>query len=372
MIIGVPKEVKIHESRVGLTPAGVRELTTYGHTVLIESNLGTNIGFSDQHYILSGAQVVPSAKDVFAKADLIIKVKEPQKEEFALIRDGQILFTYLHLAAEPEVTSALLKSGCTAIAYETVTNDRGELPLLAPMSDVAGRMSVQVAARYLESEQGGMGLLMSGAPGVLPAKVCVIGGGVAGLSAARLAKGLGADVTIVEKSPWRLQYLDSLFQGNIKTVFSTAESIEAIVRDSDAVMGCVLVPGALAPRLVTHKMIQTMKPGSVVVDLAIDQGGCFETSQPTTHAKPIYVVDNVIHYCVTNMPGAVARTSAIALSNATLPFILALANKGYRQALQDDLHLANGLNIYQGTVTHEAVARSLNFDFQSVAKTLAH
>jgi alanine dehydrogenase len=363
MIIGVPKEIKNHEYRVGLVPSSVNELTRNGHRVIVETNAGSGIGFDDKDYINVGAEIVSSAAEVFATADMIVKVKEPQLNECAMLRKEQILFTYLHLAPDPEQTKALIKSECIAIAYETVTDARGGLPLLAPMSEVAGRMSVQVGAWLLEKGQGGMGVLLGGVPGVLPSKVIILGGGVVGLNAARMAIGMGADVTIVDRSPRRLQELDSLFEGRLKTVVPTFAIIEQLVTNADLVVGAVLVVGAAAPKLVTADVVKKMRPGSVMVDVAIDQGGCFETSRPTTHNDPYYTVDNVVHYCVTNMPGAVARTSALALNNATLPFTLALANKGYQKALADDQHLLNGLNVCLGHITHEAVARDLNMSY---------
>lgn len=363
MIIGVPKEVKNHEYRVGLVPSSVSELTRHGHRVIVETNAGTGIGFSNEDYKNVGAEIAPTAADVFAKADMIVKVKEPQLFECEMLRKGQILFTYLHLAPDPEQTKALIKSECIAIAYETVTGAQGGLPLLAPMSEVAGRMSVQVGAWLLEKSQGGMGVLLGSVPGVLPSKVVVLGGGVVGVNAARMAMGMGADVTIVDRSPRRLQELDMHFQGRLKTVVPTFDVIEKLVVEADLVIGAVLVVGAAAPKLVTAATVKKMRPGSVMVDVAIDQGGCFETSRPTTHDNPHYTVDNVIHYCVTNMPGAVARTAALALNNATLPFTLALANKGYKKALSDDVHLLNGLNVCLGHITHEAVAHDLNMSY---------
>jgi alanine dehydrogenase len=363
MIIGVPKEIKNHEYRVGLVPSSVNELTRHGHTVIVETNAGMGIGFTDADYISVGAEIVKTAADVFAKADMIVKVKEPQLSECKMLRKEQILFTYLHLAPDPAQTKALVESECVAIAYETVTDSRGGLPLLAPMSEVAGRMSVQVGAWLLEKGQGGMGVLLGGVPGVLPSKVVILGGGVVGVNAARMAMGMGADVTIVDRSPRRLQELDSFFEGRLKTVVPTFAIIEKLVTEADLVVGAVLVVGAAAPKLVTAATVKKMRPGSVMVDVAIDQGGCFETSRPTTHADPHYTVDNVIHYCVTNMPGAVARTSALALNNATLPFALALADKGYKQASADDRHLLHGLNVCLGHITHEAVAHDLGMPY---------
>ncbi|MBB5019905.1 alanine dehydrogenase [Chitinivorax tropicus] len=363
MLIGVPKEIKNHEYRVGLTPGGVKELIQHGHRVLVQHQAGTAIGFSDDQYIAAGATMVTEASEIFAKADMIIKVKEPQPVEYRMLRPGQILYTYLHLAPDPEQTKGLIDSGCIAIAYETVTDDRGGLPLLAPMSEVAGRMSIQAAARALEKSQGGSGVLLGGVPGVAPGRVTVIGGGVVGLNAARMAMGLGADVAILDRSLPRLKEIDNLFDGRIKTLYSTQDAIENEIRQADAVIGAVLIPGAAAPKLVRQSMLKLMKPGSVLVDVAIDQGGCFETSRATTHENPTYVVDGITHYCVANMPGGVARTSTMALTNATLPFAVALANKGYKRALQDDAHLRNGLNVYKGMVTYEAVANDLGYTY---------
>ena len=360
MKIGVPKEIKTHEYRVGLTPAGARELVLHGHTVLVEQGAGAGIGSGDDAYRAAGASILPSAEAVFADAETIVKVKEPQPAEIARIRPGQVLFTYLHLAADREQTLGLLRSGATCIAYETVTDSFGTLPLLAPMSEVAGRMAVQVGAHCLEREQGGAGILLGGVPGVPPAKVVVLGGGVSGTHAARMAVGLEASVTIIDRSLRRLNELDLQFGARATTQFATAEAIEHHVLAADLVIGAVLVPGAAAPKLVTRETVRRMRPGSVLVDIAIDQGGCFETSRPTTHAAPTYVEEGVVHYCVTNMPGAVARTSTLALTNATLPFVLALAEKGYRRALTDDPHLRAGLNIHAGRITHDAVARALD------------
>jgi alanine dehydrogenase len=359
MRIGVPKEIKVHEYRVGLVPANIRELTAAGHEVLVESTAGAGIGIADGDFAAAGARIVAAAKDIFAEAQLIIKVKEPQPEECAMLRPGQILFTYLHLAADRQQADALCKSGATAIAYETVTADDGSLPLLTPMSEVAGRMSIQVGASCLEKEHGGSGILLGGVPGVESGKVVILGGGVAGTNAAEMAVGLQADVTIVDVSVARLRQLATQFNNAVRTVYSTEESIEALVASADLVVGSVLIPGAAAPKLVTRDMVRGMKPGSVLVDISIDQGGCFETSRPTTHADPTYIVDDVVHYCVTNMPGAVARTSTFALNNVTLPFIKALANKGYDLAIRENPHLANGVNVHQGKIMHEAVAQEL-------------
>jgi alanine dehydrogenase len=368
--IGVPKEIKAHEYRVGLTPAGVRELVQHGHDVAVEHNAGAGIGSDDEAYRSAGASIVGAAAEVFEAADLIVKVKEPQAAEIALLRSGQILFTYLHLAADKAQTQGLIKSGATCIAYETVTDRAGSLPLLAPMSEVAGRMSVQVGAHCLEREQGGAGILLGGVPGVPPAKVVVLGGGVSGTNAARMAVGLEASVTIIDKSLTRLKELDLQFGPRATTLFATTAAIEQAVLAADLVIGAVLVPGAAAPKLVTRAMVQRMRPGSVLVDIAIDQGGCFETSRPTTHSDPTYVVDGVVHYCVTNMPGAVAKTSTYALTNATLPFVLAIARTGWRQAMLDDLHLAEGLNIDAGRVTHQAVAQALGLRFTPAREIL--
>ncbi len=370
MKIGVPKEIKTHEYRVGMTPAGVRELVQHGHQVVVEHDAGAGIGYGDEAYRAAGATVLDTAAEVFAAAGMIVKVKEPQPAEIARLRRGQVLFTYLHLAADQRQTGGLLQSGATCIAYETVTDRAGSLPLLAPMSEVAGRMAVQVGAHCLEREQGGAGILLGGVPGVPPAKVVVLGGGVAGTNAARMAVGLEASVTIIDKSLPRLKELDLQFGPRATTLFATTEAIEHAVLAADLVIGAVLVPGAAAPKLVTRAMVRRMRPGSVLVDIAIDQGGCFETSRPTTHSDPTYVEDGVVHYCVTNMPGAVARTSTHALTNATLPFVLALAGKGWRQAMRDDPYLAEGLNIHDGQVTHIAVARAVGLRHTPVTDVL--
>ena len=370
MRIGVPKEIKVHEYRVGLVPASVRELIHNGHEVVVEQNAGAGVGFEDSDFATIGAEILPTAADVFETADMIIKVKEPQTSEISMLRQDQVLFTYLHLAAEPEQTQGLVDSGCVAIAYETVTDDQGGLPLLAPMSEVAGRMSIQVGALCLEKEKGGKGILLGGVPGVPVAKVVVLGGGVVGTNAARMAMGLEASVTVIDKSLPRLNELDMQFGPTLNTIYATMETIEQYVIGADLVIGAVLIPGATAPRLVTKDMIKQMQKGSVVVDVAIDQGGCFETSKPTTHADPTYIVDDVVHYCVTNMPGAVARTSARALNNATLPFVIDLANKGYQRALKDDPHLMNGLNIHKGHVTYEAVAHDLGLEYVPPAEAI--
>jgi alanine dehydrogenase len=363
MQVGVPREIKPDEHRVGLTPASVRELTIHGHQVVVEQGAAAGIGISDDAYRAAGATVAGSAAEVFAAAALIVKVKEPQANEIAMLRDGQVLFTYLHLAADRVQTEGLLRSGATCVAYETVTDARGALPLLAPMSEVAGRMAVQVGAHCLEKDQGGAGILLGGVPGVPPAKVVVLGGGVSGTNAARMAVGLEASVTIIDKSLPRLYDLDLQFGPRATTLFATAEAIEQAVLDADLVIGAVLVPGGAAPRLLSRAMVRAMRPGSVLVDISIDQGGCFETSRPTTHSHPTYVEEGAVHYCVTNMPGAVARTSTFALNNATLPFVLALAGKGWRRALADDVHLRHGLNVHAGNLTHAAVAHDLELPY---------
>jgi alanine dehydrogenase len=359
MLIGVPKEIKNHEYRVGLTPAAVKEFVSHSHQVLVEKDAGQSIGFSDQQYIDAGASIVVNAPEIFAKADMIVKVKEPQPAECKMLRAGQTLYTYLHLAPDPVQTALLVKSGASCIAYETVTDNYNALPLLAPMSEVAGRMAVQAGAHYLEKAQGGSGTLLGGVPGVAPGKVLIIGGGVVGTNAAKMALGLGADVTILDRSLPRLRELDDIFSGRVKTVFSTVDAIEHYSSNADLVIGAVLIPGAAAPKLLSAQHIKNMKEGSVVVDVAIDPGGCFETSNATTHQEPVYIVDGVVHYCVANMPGGVARTATMALNNATLPFGLALANKGPKQAMLDDAHLLNGLNVHQGKVTYKAVVDAL-------------
>jgi alanine dehydrogenase len=359
MHIGVPSEIKVHEYRVGLMPAAVRELTMTGHAVVVQSGAGHGVGCADEDYRAAGAEIVADAQAVFSGSELIVKVKEPQAAECAMLRAGQVLFTYLHLAADRTQAEGLMKSGAVAIAYETVTAPDGSLPLLVPMSEVAGRMSVQVGAYYLQKAQGGRGVLLGGVAGIPPGKVVVIGGGVAGTHAVEMAHGLRADVTVIDRSLPRLRALDVQFHGVVQTIFSTAESIEREVIEADLVIGAVLVPGAAAPKLVSEAMIRRMRPGSVVVDIAIDQGGCFATSRPTTHADPVYVMHRVTHYCVTNMPGAVARSSAQALNNATLPYVKALADKGRQQALAGDAGLQAGLNVANGRVVHTTVARAL-------------
>jgi alanine dehydrogenase len=363
MLIGVPKEIKNNEYRVGLTPASVRELTSHGHQVLVQRGAGVAIGLTDEQYVAAGAQTVEAAPEIFARAEMIVKVKEPQPEECAMLRAGQILYTYLHLAPDPQQTKALIESGAVCIAYETITGPGGGLPLLAPMSEVAGRMAVQAGAHYLEIAHGGRGLLLGGVPGVAPGHVAVIGAGVVGTNALQMAVGLGARVTVLDKNTDRLRQLDLVFGNRIGTVYSTAHSIEEAVLDADLVIGGVLVPGAAAPKLVTRSHISRMKKGAVVVDVAIDQGGCFETSHATTHAQPVYTVDGVVHYCVANMPGAVARTSTFALNNATIGHAMALANKGWKAALKADTHLRNGLNVCEGRVTYQAVARDLGYPY---------
>jgi alanine dehydrogenase len=359
MQIGVPKEIKAHEYRVGLTPGAVRELSHHGHRVLVERNAGAGVGFTDEAYAAAGAEVVDDAKAVFAAAEMIVKVKEPQPSETAMLRSGQVLFTYLHLAADRAQTEALMRSRATCIAYETVTDAHGGLPLLAPMSEVAGRMAIQVGAYCLQRDQGGLGVLLGGVPGVTPGRVLVLGGGTSGSNAAQMAIGLGAHVTVVDRSLTRLRDLSARLGPRLHTLYATIENIEMEALQADLVVGAVLLPGAAAPKLLSRGLIRRMKAGSVFVDISIDQGGCAETSRPTTHANPTYVVDGVIHYCVTNMPGAVARTSTLALNNATLPFVLALADQGWRQALAQDGHLRHGLNVHEGRVTNRAVAQSL-------------
>ncbi|MBR8506871.1 alanine dehydrogenase [Burkholderia cenocepacia] len=371
MLIGVPKEIKNHEYRVGLTPAGARELTRHGHRVLVQRGAGTAIGLLDDDYTAAGASLSDGAEEIFARADMIIKVKEPQPTECAMLRRGQILYTYLHLAPDPDQAAALVKSGAVCIAYETVTGPGGGLPLLAPMSEVAGRMSIQVAATHLESPRGGRGLLMAGVPGVPAAHVVVLGAGVVGTGALQMAVGLGARVTVLDNNVNRLRQLDLVFANRIATICSNAHTVDEAVRDADVVIGAVLVPGASAPRLVTRDMIATMRKGAVVVDVAIDQGGCFETSHATTHAAPTFVVDGVVHYCVANMPGAVARTSTFALNNATLGHALALADKGWKQAMLDDPHLRAGLNVCDGHITYEAVALALGLPYVPATGVLA-
>ena len=364
MRIGVPREIKNHEYRVGLTPAGVRELVAHHHEVLIETGAGVGSGIADSAYEQAGARIATDAATVFAGAELIVKVKEPQPAECAMLRPGQVLFTYLHLAPDAVQARGLLAADCVAIAYETVTSPHGGLPLLTPMSEVAGRLSVQAGAHALEKAQGGAGILLGGVPGVAPAEVAVIGGGVVGYNAARIAVGMGASVTILDTAPRRLNELDTLFDGRLKTVYATREALEHSVCHADLVIGAVLLPGAAAPRLGSRAMLGQIREGSVVVDVAIDQGGCFETSRATTHQYPTYVEEGIVHYCVANIPGAVARTSTLALTNATLPYLLRLANQGYRQALHADAHLRAGLNVHRGAITHPAVAQGLGLPYQ--------
>ena len=371
MLIGVPKEVKNHEYRVGLVPSSVRELIHHGHSVMIETTAGSGVGLSDDDYRNVGARIVDSAREIFETAEMVVKVKEPLPGEYAQLREGQLLFTYLHLAPDEAQTKGLVESGCVAVAYETVTSARGGLPLLTPMSEVAGRMSVQVGAHCLEKEQGGSGILLSGVPGVAAGRVVIIGGGVSGTNAARMAMGMEAHVTVIDRSLQRLNELDMQFGPTLNTIYSTVDAIESHVAGADVVIGAVLVPGAAAPKLVTRAMLKAMRPGSVVVDIAIDQGGCFETSRGTTHDNPTYVEENVVHYCVTNMPGAVARTSTFALNNATLPFALALANKGYKRALAEDPHLMAGLNVAMGKVTYKAVAEAHGMNYVAPQEALS-
>ena len=363
MKIGVPKEIKNHEYRVGMTPASVRELNDYGHLVMVETLAGNGIGSSDKDYIAAGAEIVNSAAEIYARAEMIVKVKEPQASERAMLRPQQLLFTYLHLAPDAEQTHDLIASGATCIAYETITSAQGGLPLLAPMSEVAGRMSIQAGAHVLEKAQGGRGMLLGGVPGVAPAKVVIIGGGVVGSNAAQMALGARAQVTVLDRSTQALARLDKEFNGAVKTVYSTQDSLEEYVLDADLVIGGVLIPGAAAPKLVTEAMVKAMKMGSVLVDVAIDQGGCFATSKATTHEDPTYVVDGVVHYCVANMPGGVAMTSTYALNNATLPYIMKLANVGWKKALQQDVHFLAGLNVHAGKVTNKHVAEALGYDY---------
>ena len=370
MKIGVPKEIKTLEFRVGMVPAGVRELVHDGHEVIVETNAGAGIGMTDADYEKAGATVVAKPKDVFAAADLIVKVKEPQLNECTMLRPDHVLFTYLHLAADPEQARALVDSGTTAIAYETVTAEDGSLPLLIPMSEVAGRLSIQAGAYALQKANGGRGILLGGVPGVAPGKIVIIGGGIAGTNAAEMAIGLAAQVTIIDRSVPKLREIDDIYGGRVRTEYSTKQSIEMCVLDADLVVGAVLIAGAAAPKLVTAEHVKNMRAGSVLVDISIDQGGCFETSRPTTHANPTYVVDDVVHYCVTNMPGAVPRTSTFALTNMTLPFVKSLANLGWVKALSRDPHLAMGLNVHSGHINHEAVAHDLGYDYLSADDAL--
>ena len=367
MRVGVTKEIKNHEYRVGLTPAGVAALVRAGHSVMVETMAGSGVGFSDEMYVKAGGTIIKTAAEIFATAEMVVKVKEPQPVEYKQLRPGQILFTYLHLAPDPEQTKGLIDSDCVAIAYETVTDAQGGLPLLKPMSEVAGRMAIQAGAHALEKAQGGLGVLLSGVPGVPPAKVLVLGGGVVGINSARIAMGMGAQVTIMDVSLPRLTQIDNDFGPRLLTEVSNRENIAAHLPDVDLVVGGVLIPGAAAPKLITRDMLSLMRPGSVIVDVAIDQGGCVETAKATTHQEPTYVVNGVVHYCVANMPGGVARTSTLALTNATLPFVLQLANKGYQKALAENTHLAAGLNIHRGKVTYEAVAKDLGYAYEPVS-----
>jgi len=369
MLVGVPKEIKADEYRVGLVPSAVRELVAHGHKVLVEQSAGTGAGIADAAYQSAGAEVVASADQVFARADMIVKVKEPVDAEPTMLRRGQILFTYLHLAPARALTEALLASVCTAIAYETVTSPSGSLPLLTPMSEVAGRMAPQAGARCLEKEMGGRGMLLGGTPGVAAADVLILGGGVAGTNAALIALGMGAQVTVVDRNPDALRRIAAQFHGRVRTIFSAPDTIETLCRRADLVIGTVLIPGAAAPKLITAATVRAMTPGSAIVDVSVDQGGCAETSHPTTHSQPTYVVDGVVHYCVANMPGAVSRTSTFALTNVTVPFVLALADRGLR-ALADDAHLRAGLNVHDGRLTHPVVAEALGLDYVPAEKVL--
>ena len=371
MLIGCPKEIKPQEFRVGISPAAAFEAVTAGHTVIIETGAGLGAGFTDDDYRTAGAGIVDTAEEVFATAEMVVKVKEPQAIERKQLREGQLLFTYLHLAPDAAQTRDLLDSGCTAIAYETVTDRNNGLPLLAPMSEVAGRLAAQVGAWTLQKANGGLGVLMGGVPGVRPANVVIVGGGVVGTAAARVAVGMGANVTVLDRSIARMSYLDEIFQGRLTTQYSSAADLADLLPTADMVIGAVLIPGAAAPRLVARAQLSTMQPGAVLVDVAIDQGGCFETSRATTHHDPIYEVDGVMHYCVANMPGAVPRTATQALGNATLPFMMALANKGWRKACTDDVHLLNGLNVHAGNVTYEAVAAALDLPFMDPRQALS-
>ncbi|MFZ5749801.1 MAG: alanine dehydrogenase [Pseudomonadota bacterium] len=371
MKIGCPKEIKPQEFRVGMTPHAVREAVAHGHQVLVETGAGLGAGFADADYVAAGARILPTAEEVFAAAEMIVKVKEPQAIERKRLREGQILFTYLHLAPDPDQTRDLLASGATCIAYETVTDRNGGLPLLAPMSEVAGRLAPQVGAWTLQKANGGRGVLLGGVPGVAPARVMVIGGGVVGTHAARIAAGMGADVTVLDRSIPRLRHLDDVFGRDFKTLYANDGNIAEQAMEADMVIGAVLIPGAAAPKLISRAQLATMKPGAALVDVAIDQGGCFETSRPTTHQDPVYEVDGIMHYCVANMPGAVARTSTIALGNATLPFLLALADKGWRKACEDDVHLMNGLNVHKGHLTYAAVGEALGLATVTPLKALS-
>ena len=372
MLIGVPREIKNHEYRVGMAPASVREAIKHGHQVMVQSGAGEGIGVSDDAYAQIGADIVDTPDEIFASAELVVKVKEPQAVERAMLREGQVLFTYLHLAPDPEQTRELVDSGAICIAYETVTSPHGGLPLLAPMSKVAGRMAIQAGAYCLEHPHGGLGMLLGGVPGVDPAKVVILGAGVVGTHATHIAVGMGADIWVIDRNPEVLEAHWRQFGRSTNTVFSTEDAIERHVRDADLVIGGVLIPGAEAPKLVTAEMVRGMKPGAVIVDVAIDQGGCCETSKPTTHAEPTYIVDDVVHYCVANMPGGVPRTSTYALNNVTLPHVLTLANKGYRRALMEDQWLRDGLNVHKGKVTQHEVAMDLGYDYYDAEEVLRH
>ncbi|MEE2983101.1 MAG: alanine dehydrogenase [Pseudomonadota bacterium] len=371
MLIGVPREIKNHEYRVGLTPGSIGEIVHHGHQVMVETEAGAGIGMHDADYRAAGADIAETVAEIFDRANLIVKVKEPQPEEYGRLRRDQVLFTFLHLAPDPPQTRALIESGVTAIAYETVTDGHGALPLLAPMSEVAGRLSIQAGAHCLEMAQGGEGVLLGGVPGVAPAKVLILGGGVVGDNAALMAMGLGAEVSIFDTSIERLRHLSDKYQGRVKCVVSTQDRIQQCLTEVDLVIGAVLIPGAAAPKLLTRSMLGQMKPGAVIVDVAIDQGGCFETSRPTTHHEPTFVVDGVVHYCVANMPGGVPRTSTFALNNVTLPYVIALADKGVDRAFADDPGLAKGLNVHRGRVTCSAVAEALGYDFVAPDTALA-
>lgn len=370
MIIGLPKEIKDNESRVGLTPAGVKTLSDFGHTVLVETSAGIGSGISDDEFRAAGGQIVETADEVWQRGEMVVKVKEPVGPEYQRMREGQLLFTYLHLAPDPKLTQAMLESKITGVAYETITNDEGHLPLLTPMSEVAGRMAVQVGAHYLQKPEGGRGVLMGGVPGVLPAKTVIIGGGVVGINSIKMAVGLGANVTVLDKNLERLRYLDDIFGAKIKTLMSNDYNVQESIANADLVIGAVLIPGASAPHLVKKSMLKTMHKGAVIVDVAVDQGGCIETTHPTTHSNPTYYVDDVLHYCVANMPGAVPRTSTFALTNATLPFALKLANKGFKEAIATDKNLKAGVNTYAGHITYEAVAESQNLPYKSLDELL--
>jgi len=370
MIIGLPKEIKDNESRVGLTPAGVKTLSDSGHTVLVEKNAGEGSGISDDEYSAANGQIVGTADEVWERGEMIVKVKEPVGPEYQRMREGQLLFTYLHLAPDQKLTQVMLERKVTGVAYETITNDEGHLPLLTPMSEVAGRMAVQVGAHYLQKPEGGRGVLMGGVPGVLPAKVVIIGGGVVGINSMKMAVGLGANVTVLDKNLDRLRYLDDIFGAKIKTLMSNDYNVQESIANADLVIGAVLIPGASAPHLVKKDMLKTMHKGAVIVDVAVDQGGCIETTHPTTHSNPTYYVEEVLHYCVANMPGAVPRTSTFALTNATLPFAVKLANKGFKDAISKDKHLKAGVNTYAGHITYEAVAESQGLPYKSVDELL--